>query len=356
MTVLTKISPDNVANSLLLAQVRKFFENQVNVEGQRVLDSNKPSLNAIDQEAQRWKRFQADLEEPTGIVTKAVRRIDFIRRTLDNLIKTVQNANEDPEANTNSDGYRVAFDSLLKSFRGVAESSLESPNLLGKSERARLTYPTNLTGATQNISGTYLGSEYHIIDSEAKRWEPDRAGNILRRYDSFPGTPSNTVVALGDGARLDAFADNSITFTVNQATAAIASFDGTVVRSGLQVLDAWLYDGLSTQAGRDRAIADLQSAKTVLDIEKRRYEIAQTTINFHKNRAELNIEGFTKETDAILVRQAQTLVDSRDQLDRQFNVARQGLLGSIALRQDYSLFFLSQRNDPFIQALIDIQV
>lgn len=365
MTVLTPVNGNDIANQLLLKQLRSFFESKVNKESAGVLGQFNTKLNTVERETQPWRAFKEDLVEPLRQVNRLVSRLENIRKTLDSLLKTLNTATNDPEADANAAGYAAAFDSQLKSVRGAAESNFDLPNLLGKDEPSRLTFPITPTGnATQTLSGTYMGSDYHIIDENGNRWQPERKTKLLVEYVSFPETEGDTKVALDKGAVLDAFDEetDAITFTVNSATAAIETIDGTIVREGLGVLDAWLYDGLATQAGRDRAVADIQAAKHIVDLEIRRYKVAVTVVQFHSERAASNIGALDKERDSLLFQRGKELSDGKEDLDRQFAVAQQALVANINFRNNYSLFFkvdqtdsLAVRNATFFQKLIDIR-
>lgn len=358
MSILSPVTGNDIADSLLVRQVQTFFEKKVNQEGERILSRHGSRVNSINRQSEPWERLKDRLTEPLKSLDRVVGRLQSIRATIDSLIKTVENANEDADADANPAGYKATFDGLMKSFRNYAENTPDTPNLLGRDPSAQLTFPINSTNAQQTFNGTYFGTDYYITDSNGDRWQPNRVSGQLVRFDSFPDEPSTTKAAINTGIRLDSFDESTgaVDFTINAATAAIESVSGTVTREGLHVLDAWLYDDLGSQEGRDRALADLESAQTLVDLEIRRYEVAANTIDFHRQRATLNIEGFEKEREAVLARQAQELVDARDELDRQFRVTQESLRGSIALRKQYSVFFLGQTNDPFISALIDINV
>ena len=358
MTIFSGLSAQSGGNSLLLAQIKAFFQVKVNVQGTRILDQNRGQINSIERDATQWRDLKDDLKEPLFQIERTLTRFKSSRSNLDNLISTVNKANLDPEVATNALGYRAAFDSILNSVRSTAENTIDNPNLLGKDPSAKLVYPVSPTGGNQILNGRYVGSDYYITDSSGKRWQPDRVAGLLRQYDSYPESPSEKSGALQEGVRLDSFdaATEGVTFTINSATAAIESFSGTITREGTNILDAWLYDGLKTQAGRDRALADLKAAKTVLELEERRYQVARTTVNFHRSRADANVDRFQGNIDKVLASQAQELVNVKDSLDRQFRVAQDSLIGAIALRREYSNFFLQQRNDPLIKALFDIRV
>lgn len=365
MTVLTPVNANNIQNQLLLKQLRGFFESKVNKQSAVLLGRFNAQLNTVSREAEPWRAFKEDLVEPLRQVNRLVSRLESIRKTLDSLLKTLNTASTDPEADANASGYAAAFDSQLKSIRGYAESTFDLPNLLGKDEQARLSFPITPTGnVTQTINGTYAGTDYHIVDENGNRWQPERKTKLLVEYVSYPETEGDTKVALETGAKLDAFDSetDAITFTVNSATAAVETIDGTVVREGLGVLDSWLYAGLASQGDRDRALADIEAAKDIVDLEIRRYKVAATVVQFHSERAETNIGALDKQRDALLFERGKELSDGKDALDRQFSIAQQALISNINFQKNYALFFKADqnntqalRNAAFFQKLIDIK-
>jgi hypothetical protein len=365
MSVLDPVNGSNIQTGLLLSQVKSFFETKANQEGQRVLDSYATQINAVDRQTAPWQTFQTNLAQPLSQINSVISRLTSIKKQLDAMLKTLTTANRDPEGNTNATGYAVAFDGQLKSLRNAAENSFDTPNLLGKQVPAKLSFPiTPDGGATQTVNGTYMGSDYTIIDSDGKTWQPDRKTNLLVKYDSFPDTPSTTKVSATTGARLDSFdADtDQIGFTINAATAAIQSVSGTVQRQGLGILDSWLYGGLATQEDRNRAQADIEAAARIVNLEVNRYQVAATSIEFQTARAQTNIDAFSKQKEALLLEQGQKLAEQQDSLNRQYDVAQKALISNINFRNNYSLFFFAQQNDSvaqrnatFFQKLVDIQ-
>lgn len=365
MSVLSPVNASNITNALLLKQVKTFFETKVNTQGQRILNSYAGKLNAVERNAEPWRAMKEDLVEPLRQVNRLVSRLENIKKTLDSLLKTLTTASKDPEADGNATGYAIAFDGQLKSVRGYAETTFDTPNLLGKQVPARLRFPIAPgDSATQTVNGTYMGSDYRIIDSNGQRWQPERVTKLLVQYDSFPDTPGSKKVPLANGAVLDTFDEqtDAVTFTINGATAAKETISGTVEREGLGVLDSWLYGGLATQANRDRATADIEAAKRIVDIEIRRYSVAATSVQFQSARADLNVDTFDKQRDALLQKRGQELANAKDELDRQFNVAETALVANIAFRRNYSHFFTAQKNNEtaqrnatLFQKLIDIQ-
>jgi len=218
----------------------------------------------------------------------------------------------------------------------------------------KLTYEISPSGATTFVNGAHLGSDYHIVDSKGKWWEPDRVARILKRFDEFPGMPANEAGAFENGLRLDSLVGDAITFTVGPDTATPVQYTGTIFREDLMVVDSWFYDGLETQAGRDRAIADLNAAKEAVDLELTRYEVAQSVAVFYEQRAIQTLEGLTKESNDLLVEQAIEIQKAQDELTRQFSTATNSITLAIAQQVNYTELFAPFINERFSAAFIDV--
>lgn len=358
MTVLSGFSRETVNGAFLQVRVNSYFEERLAQKTNAISGSFGAKVNAINLRADRFRDLRADLLEDDRKISNVINRIKVIRRGLDNLLSTVTKANQDEEADTNATGYQSAFDSIVGGLRRSAESASDSPNLIGRIGTQKLTYPTNISGASQSVQGIYLGTDYYITDADGKRWQPDRAAKLLRQYDDYPETPSTKVANLATGVRLDSLVDNTLSFTTGPDTGSPETFAGaTLNHEGIRVLDAWLYDGLATADGRARALADVEAAKDAIDLELSRYEIVRTTIGYYGRKAEIQVDGYNGETDTLLIQQAQAIGEAQADLQRQLQATNSNLAQSFALKAEYGRIFqsfITSRNNPLISALIDI--
>ena len=164
------------------------------------------------------------------------------------------------------------------------------------------TYQITEAGASQTVAGQFLGTDYTITDTAGKIWVREGSfTKVLRRTDSVTGQPTGEFAAITGGIRLDSFnsTTDEVVFTIAPESADATQFTGTLSRKGLGFLDAWLYDGLETSAGRDRAIVDIEKAKRTIDLELARYGSALTTAQFYEGRNGVRLNNFAGRIDEL---------------------------------------------------------
>ncbi|MEQ8193876.1 MAG: hypothetical protein RIB59_05250 [Rhodospirillales bacterium] len=354
MSLLQPFAAAAQKSATVLARFGELFSERLKQRAESVTAQKQREINAINIEADKSRKLKAKLEDPLDNVDNTITRVSGLRSQIDALIKTVTNAEADPEAAANAAGYRSAFTSILNQMRNVADTARVKPNLLGEGN-VTLTFPTNVNGIEQTVRGINLVSDYYIVDSEGKRFEPERTTNLLRRFDSYPEEPGETFANLDTGARLDSIDGNDVGFTLNADTADAAPFTGTVVREGIGILDSWLYDDFATPEGRARARSDLEAAKSVLDLEERRYGVVKSTIEFQRNRAKTDVKDADLAIEAIAIEQAQIIREAEAEVSRQAAVLASSLEHVQILRNEYTKLFNTHRN-PLVQTLLDIRV
>jgi hypothetical protein len=92
---------------------------------------------------------------------------------------------------------------------------------------------------------------------------------------------------------------NAIGFTTSPSTAGAQSFTGTLSKTGLGVGNAFIYDNLESQAGRDRAIADLESAKISVDQQLIRFKAALAQAQLSASRTSTRLNDLLVETETL---------------------------------------------------------
>jgi len=342
--VLSPLTASNYNNALLVSGLQSQYGSHIAAKAALIESDYGVKISGIDRQAQQWKDFQAELEKPRGVVSGTIGRLKGMRGLIDSLIQTVGKADLDSQSGTLSDGYRSAFDSMLKSLRSRVDKATDSPNLLGKTGARELLIPTGLYGATQSVRQNYKGVDYKILDTSGEQWAPDYVGNLLRRYDSYPDDPSSVSGNLASGVRLDSLAGDDVTFTVAPGTADPQTFTGTIDREGIGLVDAWFYENLSTQDGRDRARADLTAAKKNLDLEIHRYQGTLTAIAYYDNRAAIRLGDFRAETGALLIEREREMLTSQQNFQRQFDLATTALTRNQFALDVYKTMFATTGN------------
>lgn len=352
VTVLDKLTSRDFALATLLSRLQGNFEAKAAERAAEVEARFGQKLNSVEIDKRPQERVQEKAGEASSRLSETIGRVKNIRNGLDAMISQIVRAEQVATGDTNWAGYAAVFDSRLAGLVDLAEKG-DAPNLLGVAE-PRLTYEIGATGATTSVQGAHLGSDYHIVDSEGKWWQPDRTARILKRFDNFPTDPANEAGAFQNGLRLDGIVGDAITFTVGPDTGTPVTYTGTLYRDNLKVVDSWFYDGLETQDGRNRALADLNAAKEAVKLELTRYEVAQSVAMFYEQRAIQTLEGLSKDSNDLLIQQAIEIQKAQDELTRQFSAATNSITLAISQQVNYTDLFAPFVNERFTSAFIDV--
>lgn len=351
LTVLSDFSASSFDQANLLAKMGEVFEKQAQQKSEQINAHYQARINAVDLTKNRWETVQKGIQDARSTISTTTSKAKSILTNLDNMIDMVKKAGK------NTDGfiqaYAASFDSYLRGLDQTARVSTIEPNLLGVS-KAQLTYRASISGTTTTVNSAFVGSDYYIVDDEGKYWALDRKSKTLKRFNEYPDDPTNTVGNFATGIRLDDLTGDSITFTIGQNTADPKTFSGTLYRKGLDILDSWAYDGLTTEDGRQRALDDLKAAKAAIELEVRRYEVAFTTSNFYEKVAGREMSGLRKKTNAYMIEQAQAIQDEQTRLAREYQSATSRVTQSIAIQNQYAKLLNPLFDKSFPKTLIDI--
>jgi len=355
MSVLSVLSRSTVTTATLLSRMIEAQQQKSARQIQSITDLHQTQINRLNRDGDKWKSVKSDVGKAASSIHANLGRAKAILGKLDSMLLTVNKAGHpSPDGTTiNTDAYAVTFDSMLKGLSKNAEGGRSSPNLLGKAE-PKLTYRTHVNGSTASVQGAYIGTDYHIIDSEGKRWVLNRDAKNLKRYDNYPNSPTSTVGTFQNGIRLDSISGDAIDFTIAPETATPQSFSGTIYRDGLRVQDSWYYGNLGTQAERDRAATDLKSAKVAMELEVKRYELAASTASFYEDRALAEIKGIRAKVNDEMIARAEELQKSQAKLNQEFQVTNSIVAQSLSLKNAYANMLGTTANDKLTQILIDV--
>ncbi|HIJ45842.1 MAG TPA: hypothetical protein HPP50_06770 [Rhodospirillaceae bacterium] len=355
MSVLSNITRGDMTSATLFSRLLEAQQRQAELKTRVASGRYQSKINSSKREVGKWRTVKDDIATASSQIHGNLGRIKSMASRIENMILTVNKAGQPTEGTTNTDGYSATFDSYLKGLAKEADSSGKPPNLLGKFEPS-LTYKTGLHGTTASVQGAYVGSDYYIIDSDGKRWALNREAKHIKRYDDYPNDPTNKVGGFKDGLRLDSISGDNIDFTIAPNTATPESFSGTLHRLGIGIMDSWYYDGLSTDAARDRAITDLKAAQQAVNLEVTRYEVAARMAKFYEDRATAEIKGLREEVNDNLLDQARDVKKAHDELSRQFQAANNNIAHALAMKNQYATMLSPLVNDKFTKILLDVIV
>lgn len=344
-TVLDKLSPTSWRDATLFSRVQTSYEEKMKSRTEEVAGGYQQRINSINAEIDKWRSVQSDVGTATSDLSTVLGTVKSLKAKINSMITTVNQAMQHKnDSDFNAAGYAASLDSYLKGLHSdvASGSGRGTPNMVSKTEPT-YTYIVDIYNSTTSVNGNYLGSDYHIEDSEGKWWVPNRDSNSLERFDSYPDTTSGIAAPFDEGVTIDNLSGDSVDFTVGGSTASPTSYSGTISRSGLEIMDSWYYDGLSTDEGRQRALDDLYAAKEAIDLEVKRYEGALSVAKFYEERANSNIKSGRNEANQELLSQAAAVKEVQDSLTREYQQASGRIARAMAVKTDYARMFA-----PFI--------
>lgn len=352
-TVLSSFSAGDFGRAQMLTQIQSFYTKKAQQKTTAITNHFTARINSINTEGDRWRAVREGIQEGRSIISSTLARAKTILNSIDTMIRTVNKAGQNSEGYTNSPAYAAAFDSYLRGLDSAATRNGTPPNLLGVAKQ-ELSFRVGINGASETVNSAYLGSDYHIIDSDGKYWNLNRSEKTLKRYTVYPDEPTSTVGNLSTGLRLDDLTGESITFTVGPDTASPQTFTGTLYRKGLEILDSWGYDGLATEAGRQKALDDLNAAKVAVDIEVRRYTLAYTTADYYEKVAAEAISGLRKKTNQLTVDQAIAIQKEQSALTQEYQTSTNTIVQALAVQNQYGKMLNPLISNKFGKSLVSI--
>lgn len=357
-TILSKSQKSDIGTVTLLSSMAQTNEKLMQKEIEAVSAKYTAEHSSNMAEAESWRRVSKKVGDSSSFLSETSGRVRQMVSQLDSLILTVNRAEQSANANAspNFDGYAAGFDSMVRGLIDKAENGRSgNVNLLGRGEPT-YSYQTSPSGQTAWVQGGYLGSDYSIIDDDGNKWVPDRQANLLRKYDSSTGEEIDAVNLRSglEKVSLDT-STGALSFAIDADTAGRRDFtSASISRTGLRVMDSWLYDGLETSAGRTAALKDLNRVKATLELEMSRYEGARVMAAFYEGRANANAAGSKDEANQALLARAKAVKEVQDDFSRKFESTRDMVLGAMQIRQKFLELFGT--SNGLTKALLDFNV
>lgn len=352
-TALTPVNAFSLANATLQIQVAQYNARKLADDQGVVVAGFLQKINSFNRGAGAVRDVINGIEDAIDFLDRLVGRAESIRGNLDSATRFAVLARK---------GTSQSFSSLARSFNGslnalinAAESAFDSPNLIGANGTNSFSYVATDTAAIRTVAHKYLGTDYTIEDSGGDRWIRTGAfTKILVQIDPATGVKTGKKASINDGARLDSISGNSVTFTINYNTSDAEQFTGTLSRSGLGVLDAWLYESLETTAGRTRAIDDNAAAKATLDVHLARFRAAAAEATFYLGRANNQVTAFSGLIGDLTIQQAVALQAAESVAERLNNAALFRIQTAFFARNAYLKLLTFVETDAFTRALINV--
>ncbi|NVK17370.1 MAG: hypothetical protein HWE30_01600 [Methylocystaceae bacterium] len=350
----------NMTTTRLNNQMSRNFEQRVNDEVSRIESSFASELNSTVIDEDKYTRYRTDIGEALDTIKNTSTRLDGVLNRLDSMIRNInqaQQTSEDPDEFFRPAGYAAAHDSYFRQLDDLIQNTRVNDNLLS-SNTSSTRYPINLNGTTSQVYGNDLTTKYYIEEADGTKWYPDQSSQIFRDYSDYPFTEGDESVSMiyGQGLTVDSISGTDVDFTIGANGASPQSYSGTLHREGLEVLNSWLYDGMETQDGRDRALEDLYAAKEAVKVELARYDLVTTTLNYYDEIAADQIHGIREERITIQSEAAEAISLKQQEMMLQYQSVQSALAQSLVVQNEYKSLFPGISNDPLTMRLMNVQV
>lgn len=350
-TVLSSINTRSYASSLLLLQLQ--FYNQVDLTRQQkaVNASLTRDINSINLRGDKWRTLKTNLWDSVNFISEAITRSESIQNKLEGMSTTAYSAKNGDSISSWT--YPIKFDTGLRNINSQAIDSGNSPNLLSAND-SDYTYKANIYGVTETVNRNFLGTDYTISDTGGNVWVRERSGFILRQRDANTYAKTGEFASLTSGIRLDSISGTTVTFTTNYNSTAAKQFTGTLNTSGLGVLDAWLYEDLTTSAGRTMALSDVHLAQAEVKANIARLKGELAVAQYNLNRASVYVSASLEAIDDTTRTHMLKLQEAEQGYTQQNAINALIVEGTNNTRNEYFNLLKIPYANGFARALIDI--
>lgn len=333
-------------------------------------DQLKQRQEFINAESDRWVSvkagiFNAQAAADTG--RDAINAIQTLLLAIRTPVSLAGEAGEDQELRA------TEFDTKLMAINGEADRMGPAFNLVGSINRVdytpnKIEYRSDLGTGTTVLHGGYAGSDYRIEASDGTVWVPELGTNTLTNYSALQGVKKTvSISANGQTVTIDKTASymNGITLgSYDKSTGAITLnvtvnpedppmvVTGTLQKSGIGLMPAWFYDGLTTADGRKRAFADINEAEAQLSLASAAVTSAKSRVAGDARRADNAISELNRQNSDAMVSQLEATQTLQIEYQKQVQAMVNNLDNLSRQQQNYVDAFASTiASNPFLDVL-----
>lgn len=352
-TVLSSLSVRDFAYSQLLTQLSQYNSKQLVSDQKLAVGDYQQKVNSAKRTSAEWEGLRQDLDKARTFLSSLVSRVRNIENYVNDATTQAYGA-RNASATVEVWGYKATFDSKIRQVNTTADSASQSPNIIGNTEVSSYSYTTDIYGATATLSHHTLGTGYTIEDSDGKTWKRDPTTQLyLERFNS-DGSSTGTKIDISTGITLVSYtaSTGAISFTTEAGTSNEATYSGTLTATGLGVLDSWVYEGLTTDAGRTQALDDLHDAKDEVEVYLARYEAALAEAQYYDLHASEAVSGLNAKVSSLTASQLLALQELETG-NQYVNGLNQALVESYAAVQYEYSKMLGVESNQLVQALLN---
>ncbi|MGE4529366.1 MAG: hypothetical protein AB7D00_13450 [Rhodospirillaceae bacterium] len=250
----------------------------------------------LEAQANQWAKVKASISNADLAVENGQEGVDQIKDILMQMRILVGNYAE----SESPDLLKEQYDAYVDQINNIADTYSKAYNPIGNVVSTdwtpnTITFQTNLAGNETSLTGTYVGSDYYITDSDGTVWVPDPGSSTITQYTVYntenepDSTKADGFASTRNGMQLDSYdaETGAITFTVNPDNEDLKETrTGTISFGGLGLMQSWFYDGLDTEEGRAAAVAAIDKADDLMTAAESRMVSMATSVKAADARAD----------------------------------------------------------------------
>lgn len=350
--------------NILLDNIRANTAERFQTERKAIADSAKARTDAIDAESDRVINVKAQVNNAKIAVENGQESIDKIRNTFLELRTPVALSGQQGEDRK----LKVEeFDAKVNSINNEADAGGPAFNLVGNINRLDFTpnkieYRSDLGAASTTLVGTYAGSDYRIRANDGSYWIPELGTDTITHRSDLQGIVQKTT--LSDGTEIDQTASTrnalklvSYNETTHDITVEV-TFDpglppqtvtGKLERHGNGIMSSWFYGGLTTDADRKRAFADIEKADTALTSSAAELAKASILVKRDDHKVDRALDALTKDKSVALNDQLTRTQELQIKAQQQIQAMITNLDNLSSQQQNYITAFAGFVKSPFLQ-------
>ncbi|MCF8480236.1 MAG: hypothetical protein K9H25_07390 [Rhodospirillum sp.] len=305
--------------------------------------------DAINRESDKLVKLTSNIKNAEVAVENGIEGIDEI----ESLIAKMRSALGDIEK-SDSDYSREQYDEFLRQLNSVADRYSSAFNPIGRvTDRSTwspndITYNKDFTGSDTTLTGTYVGADFRIEDTDGTTWIPDLTSQTLSEYTSYntqipadsDETGRSTSTVTGITAVSDPDADGNQTFTMIVDGEEV-SVTGKLVTGGLGLTGKWNYNNFATSDDINAALEDLNAASTKLDLARSQMVANEKIVEGHTNNIKEKQDDLKADQKDALYKNLEGLTKLEQEYNQQVSAMQQNLEAMSAQQQAYLSVFAS---------------
>ena len=129
---------------------------------------------------------------------------------------------------------------------------------------------------------------------------------------------------------------------------------GKLEQNGIGIMGSWFYNGLATQADRNRAFSDISNAETNLVSAQATLQSDATATGTDQQRVDAALNELTNQTVAVQTKEQSDQQAAQVQAAQQFLAMQANLQNLQSVQSNYLQAFSGFVDDPFAQAALNL--